>query len=94
MVRLLNQELFKFTNFSLYGESFFILVETKNQLIMDQTTYHNLKGLFFNLTGKRAEDDLTAFFSYVNMLNLLDIKDRMNDLRNRIINIENNSNRI
>lgn len=69
-------------------------METKNQLFMDQTTYHNLKGLFFNLTGKRAEDDLTAFFSYVNMLNLLDIKDRMNDLRNRIINIENNSTRI
>lgn len=56
---------------------------------MNQATYYNLKQLFLNLTGKNADDNLEAFFSYVNTLNLLDIKERIDDLRTRIATIEN-----
>jgi hypothetical protein len=58
---------------------------------MNHSTYYNLKQLFLNLTGKNADDNLEAFFSYVNTLNLLDIKERIDDLRARIANIENNT---
>lgn len=58
---------------------------------MDATAYYNLKGLFFNLTGKKADDDLTAFFAYVNMLNMKDIKDRLSDIKVLLTNIEVNT---
>lgn len=70
---------------------FVILVKT---LIMDSVKYHNLKASFKMLTSKDAEDNLAAFFGYVNTLNLIDIRDRMEDLRKKLENIEKNLNKL
>lgn len=48
---------------------------------MDKSSYDFLKVKFFNLTGKNAEDNLEAFFNYVNVLNLMDIKDTLKIIR-------------
>lgn len=58
---------------------------------MDQTTYYNLKGVYFSLTGKNADDDLSAFFNYINMLQMKDIKDRMTDIKTILLQIQQNT---
>lgn len=55
---------------------------------MTSTQYSNLKNSFEKLTGKKAEDNLSAFFNYVNVINLIDVRDRMEDLRKTIEKIE------
>lgn len=44
---------------------------------MSEQQYENLKIKYYNLTKKNADEDLSAFFSFVNTLLLLDIKDRI-----------------
>lgn len=42
---------------------------------MDQNTYNQHTLDYQKLTGKRASDDLAAFFSYLNLIALMDLKD-------------------
>jgi hypothetical protein len=44
---------------------------------MTRKQFDDAKTLFKSLTNKDAEDNLEAFFSYVNTLLLMDIKDRL-----------------
>ena len=51
---------------------------------MDKQTYEHLKSQCKTLTSKNAEDDLTSFFAYVNSVLLMDIKDRMKTIIEKI----------
>ncbi|MCZ8168196.1 MAG: hypothetical protein ACK5RV_12710 [Flavobacterium sp.] len=44
---------------------------------MDKITYENHKADFKHLTGKSAEENLEAFFSYLVMLSNIDINDKL-----------------
>lgn len=54
---------------------FFVIFIEK--FIMSEQQYENLKIKYYNLTKKNADEDLSAFFSFVNTLLLLDIKDHI-----------------
>lgn len=47
---------------------------------MDKKTFDSHKTIFENLTGKNANDNLQSFFSYLNLLVSMDIKDRLSTL--------------
>jgi hypothetical protein len=48
---------------------------------MEQKEYQYLKDQFLQLTGKQAEDNLEAFFSYTNTMLLMDMKDLLKIIR-------------
>jgi len=48
---------------------------------MDKKTFDGNKIGFFNLTGKEADDNLEAYFSYLNLLITLDNRDRLDAIR-------------
>lgn len=58
---------------------------------MNELTYIQHKANFQNLTGQNADQNLDAFFSYINMLNMNEIKDLLKDLRIMIKNVEKNT---
>lgn len=51
---------------------------------MDNVTFQSLKEQYYNLTGKLADDDLNTFFSFINTLILMDIKDRVGTIIKKI----------
>jgi hypothetical protein len=48
---------------------------------MDKKTFDGNKAGFFNLTGKEADQNLEAYISYLNLLITLDIRDRLDVIR-------------
>lgn len=53
---------------------------------MTPQEYSHLKDQFFNLTGKKAEDNLEAFFSYTSTIVLMDMKDILKVVRANLPN--------
>ncbi len=51
---------------------------------MDEITFHNRKIDFKKLTGKDADDNLAAFFSYLIMLNQSDIKAQLEHIKSNL----------
>ncbi len=48
---------------------------------MTPQNFQYFKDQYKNLTGKNADDDLSAFFSYMNMLTLMDMNDKLQIIR-------------
>ncbi len=54
------------------------------QEIMDKKTFEHFKKEFYELTGKTADDNLEAFFAYLNLLATMDVNDKLQTIYKKL----------
>ena len=60
-------------------------------MTMSKEQFDKYKIDFYNLTGKEAANDLAAYFNYLQMMNQFDIKDKLNHIHQKLVEIEINT---